>query len=378
MKHRLNTVVLLFCAGAFSTSVYAQGDYAFYQVWKDYAPTVYSIAVEIPQEVILKHYQQEIKKLRDLQASASDLINDGSGEHFNFQLLEHMIIRHEQYWNLLKTQMLNNNRIRGAGFAIDPSHMVTVSTVIKDATLGGEITVMRERERHKVTIKGIDNWTGIAVLEATEPVFSSYVDLTQVKQDYLLTVASFILSIQRPYDLPASPFNGIIGGFDRTFGENALFRIERYIQTDIDLYPGCEGSPLFSPTGHLVGMLVKDYGLGNAPMLSFAIPADIIADSALSILVDGKRERGEITGMHYQLAMEGLVVTDVEANTLAQRAGFREGDIIVGINDERFSQVLNLHFKILSLRPNMPIQVEVRRGKELKRIQVKTNIRKEM
>ncbi|HXK92930.1 MAG TPA: hypothetical protein PKV38_04530, partial [bacterium] len=78
---------------------------------------------------------------RELQESSSEIIAGGSDSVLSQQLFSNLTVQWQRKLFVMQKQMLANNRVRGAGFAIDPHHVVTLASIVKSATLGGEITI---------------------------------------------------------------------------------------------------------------------------------------------------------------------------------------------------------------------------------------------
>lgn len=364
---------------------FGQGDWAVYDTFVRFSPAVYSISVEIPQQYILDRHEELIKQFQDLQENYSDIVAGGSETLAGQYMFTNVIRQFKHKMDVMRDQMLTNNRVRCAGFAISPHHLVTLSNIVKSATLGGAITIKDDyRWLARAQLQGADDLTGIAVLRVDSATFSHFVELEEslgLEEDMYsamnrlstpLPIASYIMTIQRPYDLPSSPFSGIIGGYNRLLG---LFEIEKYIQTDLPLYPGNEGAPVFSPSGQLVGMMATEFHLGNWPGVTFIIPADIVADSALAIMEDGRRERGWISGVGLGQDEDGILVEDVVPRSPAAVSGLRKGDLIMGFNGIREKKVWNLIDHISKSKPNEIIRFDIKRGAQYYSIEIKTSPR---
>ena len=350
----------------------SQGDWAVYETFSRYSPAVFSINVEIPKEYILHRMEELMSQFRDLQESSSDIIAEGSDSILSQQLFSNLTVQWQRKLYVMKTQMLANNRVRGAGFAIDPHHVVTLASIVKSATLGGTITIEDDfRTVAQAELLGVDEMMGVAVLRVNDVTFSNYVDLNRVADQ--LPVASYIMTIQRPYALPASPFSCMIGGYYRKMD---LFEYERYIQTDLPFYPGNEGSPVFSPSGQLIGMIATEFHIGNFPGITLVTPAEIVVDSAQSIIKTGKRVRGWIPGLVLKQDEDGVLIEELDANSRAAESGLEAGDLIIGVGGERENQLWKIYYKILGTSPNETIRLEVKRGTQLLVFDVPTSPRK--
>ncbi|MEW6238707.1 MAG: S1C family serine protease [Candidatus Omnitrophota bacterium] len=342
----------------YAAAAAAQGDWAVYETYSRFSPAIYSVSVEIPKDVILDRYEQSLGRLRNYQEGFNNLVSGTTKPVMGINQFETWFNQWERQLESLKNQMLKNNRFRGAAFAVDPHHLVTLSTVVNSATVGGEILVSDDYDRVlKAEIQGVDPMSGVAVLKIIGATLSDYIDLDRTVNT--LPVASYIMTIQRPYELPSSPFSGMIGGYFRRLN---LFKLERYIQTDLPLYPGNEGSPVFSPSGQLIGMIATEYSLGRGPSLTFVIPSDIVADSAWAIIESGKRERGWISGIDLKQVSDGILVENVSEDSPAARSGLLQGDLIIGFDGKRDPQAWNFIYHVLDAKPNDRIMIEIQRG----------------
>lgn len=357
MKARFRWPGAIAALCCFVPAAAAQGDLAVYDTFSRYSPAVWSVSVEIPREYILQRYDDHIDRLKGYQEYFNELAAGKNEGMFNLNQFESVFDNMERRFELLKEQLLRNNRVRGAAFAVDSEHLVTLGTVVKSATLGGEVMVMNDlRQTLPAVLRGVDELTGVAVLKVTEGTLDRYVNLDYTGIE--LPVASYVMTIQRPYDLPASPISGMVGGYYRQLN---LFRLEKYIQTDLPLYPGNEGAPVFSPSGQLVGMIAAEFRMGNWPGVTFVIPADYVAEAARELIERGYRDRGRFPGINLGMDDQGLMVTEVGSDS-PYRGQVREGDLIVGLNGQSPKDLLSLHYDLVNVKPNEKVSLTILRG----------------
>ena len=365
-------ILFVWMACSAAQTVHAQGDWAVYDTFTRYSPAVYSIEVEIPKDHALDRYEEVIRQFRDLHENYSGLVSNTSEALAGHELFTNLMDQWKRKLDIIKNQMLSNKPLQGAGFAVGEHYIVTLSTVVKSATLGGIVTIKDDFNRGtRAELRGFDEMTGIAVLEVKDVTFSHYIDLNHISGQ--LPVASYIMTIQRPYDLPASPFSGMIGGYYRRFN---IFKLERYIQTDLPVYPKNEGAPVFSPSGHLVGMVAAEFHIGRWPGVTLVIPADIVVDTAREIIQHGKRERGFIPGLVLGQDIDGVRIQDLDPKSPTVQAGLLKGDIIVALNGKKETKLWNLYYRILNTKPGETVQLEVQRGSQILRVNVQTTLAK--
>ncbi|MBZ0254787.1 S1C family serine protease, partial [bacterium] len=318
---------------------------------------VYSIEVQVPKNVILTEYEKSINRLREFHDQYSDMVMSGTQPKASFFALDSLIDRWQRQLDYLKEQMLMNNSMRGAGFAVDEHHVVTLSSIVKSATMGGQILVTDYQQiQYQAVLQGIDGLTGVAVLRISDATFEHYVDLSRLSTT--LPVSSYVMTIQSPYTLPPSPYPGMIGGYYRRLKK---FELERYIQTNLPLYPGNEGAPVLSPSGQLVGMMAAEYHAGG-PSVTFAIPADLVAESANEIIQKGDLVHGWLPGVELQQSAQGILIRNVDPHSHAANSGLKPGDVIVGFDGRQETQLWELLSSIIHANPEQFVRVDILRG----------------
>ena len=362
----MNRWLLILCASWFvlNGTVNAQFDSAVYETFNRNAPAMFSIEVQVPKSIIFKEYEKSISRLQEFHDRYSEMVMSGTQPMTSYFRLDSLIDRWERQLDFLKEQMLMNNSMRGAGFAVDSHHIVTLSSIVKSATLGSEITVNDFQDmQYRAVLQGVDRMTGVAVLRIPDATFEHYIDLGRLSTT--LPVSSYIMSIQRPYTLPPSPYPGMIGGYHRRLNK---FELERYIQTNLPLFPGNEGAPVLSPSGQLVGMMAAEFG--TSPSVTFAIPADLVADSANQIIEKGDLVHGWLPGIKLQQSAQGILILNVDPNSHAANSGLKPGDVIVGFDGRQETELWDLLSRILHANPEQFVRVEILRGPNRMQFQI--------
>jgi len=130
------------------------------------------------------------------------------------------------------------------------------------------------------------------------------------------------------------------------------------LQTDAAINQGNSGGPLVNALGELIGMNTlilqsqdaQRYGLNLGSVgVGFAIPINKIKKVVNELKNKGKVERDFWTGLSiltlnesisktYNLkSSKGVIITQIEKNSPAQKCGLSIEDIIIGIDDFRVS-----------------------------------------
>ena len=156
-----------------------------------------------------------------------------------------------------------------------------------------------------------------------------------------LAVGHLVLSVGR-HDDDAQAALGVVtrrGGAWRT---GAGGRVDAFVQTDVDVYPGFSGSAVVDAHGRFVGLGTSHFGRRAALVL----PAPTLRRVAEALAEHGRVPRGslgimsqpvQVKGQTGQLGL-GLLVVSVAEGGAADAAGLLVGDIVVGVGGEPITQ----------------------------------------
>jgi S1-C subfamily serine protease len=162
------------------------------------------------------------------------------------------------------------------------------------------------------------------------------------------------IAIGSPYGFQHTVTSGIVSALGRSMRSQAGRLIDDVIQTDAALNPGNSGGPLVNSRGEVIG--VNTAVILPAQGICFAIGANTARLIAGWLVTEGRvpRARIGVAGenvpisrryvRHFDLQSEsGVRVVQVERGGPAEKAGLREGDLIIGLGDETISGVDDLH-----------------------------------
>jgi serine protease Do len=277
---------------------------------------------------------------------------------------------------------------QGSGWVFDTQgHIVTNAHVVRDAT---RIMVQfNDGRAAEAKVVGQDEGTDVAVLRVstTEGLFpvrrATGLELHQGDRVY---------AFGSPFGFKFSMSEGIISGLGRDPRQimNNREGYTNFIQTDAAVNPGNSGGPLVNVEGKLVGMNVAiatamtptvrgERAEGQNSGISFAIPLATIERITDQLITGGTVTRGYLgvnhTGndeLNQQALNElrfrgrGVVVTRVERNGPAARAGLLANDVITKLNDQPVTGVPVLRSAIANNAPGDKINVEVSRNGEVR------------
>ena len=265
-------------------------------------------------------------------------------------------------------------RGQGSGFIISSDGLVlTNAHVVGDAS---EITVkLMDRSEYPAKVIGIDNQTDVAVLkiDATNLPAVKFGDAKDLK------VGEWVIAIGSPFGFENTVTSGIVSGKSRSLPDGTYVP---FIQTDVAVNPGNSGGPLFNMRGEVVGINSQIFSRTGGYMgLSFAIPIDVAINVKDQLDATGTVTRGRI-GVHIQemdqtLAhsfglpdSQGALVSKVEPGGPADKAGIRNGDVILSVDGEKIKQMTELPAVIAVKKPGSSVNIAIWRGGKEQRTDV--------
>jgi S1-C subfamily serine protease len=237
----------------------------------------------------------------------------------------------------------------GSGFVFTPDGLIlTNSHVVHSATrIGVALLDGRSFPAHVV---GDDPATDLAVIRIDAPNLQP----VQLGDSQQLRPGQMAIAIGNPYGFQSTVTAGVISALGRSLRSYSGRLIEDVIQTDAALNPGNSGGPLVNSQGEVIG--VNTATILPAQGICFAIGINTAKFVASRLLRDGRIRRSYIgvsaqtVPIHrrvvrfYNLAKEtGVVVVGVEPDSPAQKAGVREGDVIVALDEKPVAGVDDLH-----------------------------------
>ena len=264
----------------------------------------------------------------------------------------------------------------GSGFVFTPDGLIlTNSHVVHGAT---RIQVsFSDGHRFPAHTIGDDPATDLAVIRIDAPQIVA----APLGDSQKLRVGQLAIAIGNPYGFQYTVTAGVVSALGRSLRSYSGRLIDDVIQTDASLNPGNSGGPLVSSDGRVVG--VNTATIMGAQGLCFAIGINTAKFVAGRLLRDGRIRRAYIgveaqtAPLHrrlvrfYDLPQEsGVIVSAVTPGSPAQRAGLREGDVIVALDGKAVAGVDDLHRLLTDAHVGVSRSLTVLRWTEKLELQV--------
>jgi serine protease Do len=277
---------------------------------------------------------------------------------------------------------------RGLGSGVIVSkdgYILTNHHVIKDAD---RINVVYNRKEYKAKVIGSDPSTDVAVvkIDADEEL-----PVVRFGDSDKLEVGEWVLAIGSPFSevLEHTVTHGIVSAKGRRgLGiSGSQMRYQDFIQTDAAINPGNSGGALVNLRGELVGINTAIVGQTNVG-IGFAIPINMARWVMEQLITKGKVVRGwlgvKIQSVDDKIARAygldrpmGALVVEVVEDGPAQKAGIKEGDLIIELEGQKIEDSQHLTNLVASYAPGTEVELVVIRDKGRKTFRVKLGERPE-
>ena len=223
-----------------------------------------------------------------------------------------------------------HSEICGTGFFIDPT-----GTLYTAYTVGGEagnFTIEFGGKKYPARQLLADIRSGTAMLKIDEAT-----PALPIGKSEQLEVATPVVSIGFPLDLPETPNFGMVAGFDRKY-------LGRYFSTthmrlNLPSQRGEAGAPLLNMKGEVVGIVVSSLENNAA---CYAVPIEAAEKIRGDFMRFGEARHGWV-GINVSMArqpVEGSLaeMTQVMEDTPAARSGIKSGDILLQVGRKKVTQ----------------------------------------
>jgi Do/DeqQ family serine protease len=313
-----------------------------YKAFEKKPAYIYTHQEAIPVQKV--NYMEGVPNLPDFEAAATNSIHAVVHIKSEFQkksLVYDDFFEFFNFGNPRPREYYSPYSAMGSGVIVSPDgYIVTNNHVVQEAN---KITVtLNDKRVYEAKVIGSDPSTDLALIKVDEKElpFMSYGNSDDVK------IGEWVLAVGNPFNLTSTVTAGIVSAKARDINIlGSQGAIESFIQTDAAINPGNSGGALVNTRGELIGINAAiASGTGYYTGYSFAIPVNIVKKVVGDFTKFGKIQRAYL-GVYYreiddQFArdkglslLQGVYIDNIIENGAADKAGIRQGDVIVKIDN---------------------------------------------
>lgn len=257
----------------------------------------------------------------------------------------------------------------GSGFIIsEDGYILTNNHVV--AKSNGIFVTLTSGKEYKAEIIGTDARTDVALIK----IEAKGLPALPIGDSRSIKKGQWVLAIGSPFGLDSTVTSGIVSAINRDTGDYLPF-----IQTDVAVNPGNSGGPLINLAGEVVGVNSQIISQSGGFMgISLAIPIDEAMHVVDQLKSHGKVTRGRIGVQIGPVSDEvakaiglekaqGAMVSNVEKDGPAAKAGIRAGDVITHFDGKQIEHMTDLPRIVGGTKPGSRVDMQVwRKGKDQK------------
>jgi len=287
-----------------------------------------------------------------------------------------------RFFQLPNSPRKRSTQSLGSGVIVDASKglIITNHHVIDKAD---RITVtLRDGRSVNAKVVGSDPDSDVAVIQIKAG------NLTQlpIADSDQLRVGDFVIAIGNPFGLGQTVTSGIVSALGRS--GLGIEGYEDFIQTDASINPGNSGGALVNLRGELVGINTAIIAPGGGNVgIGFAIPSNMAVNLKQQLVKFGKVNRGQLGIAVQDLTPElsqafnlnikhGVIISQVDTDSPAERAHLRPGDIVLSVNDKLTKNSASLRNSLGLLTVGDKAALEILRNGKQQHVSLKIGKRK--
>jgi S1-C subfamily serine protease len=256
----------------------------------------------------------------------------------------------------------------GSGFVITPDGYIVTNCHVVDDANHVEVS-LADGTSCAAEVIGQDAATDIALLR----ISGSGLAMVELGDSDKLRVGQVAIAVGNPLGFQSTVTAGVISALGRSLRSKTGRLIENVIQTDAALNPGNSGGPLVDSRGCVIG--INTAIIQSAQGICFAIPINTMRWVVTQLIREGKVVRGflGISGQtvplpvkvmrYFQIAHDsGVQIIDVTTDSPADRAGLKEGDVVISLAGQAVDSVDDIHRRLTRESIGKSLDMAILRG----------------
>jgi Do/DeqQ family serine protease len=257
------------------------------------------------------------------------------------------------------------------GYILTNEHVLLRTGTIK--------VILKDEREFKAHLIGADPDHDLAVLQIESK--ERLPDISMGNSNDIM-IGETVIAIGNPFGFEHTVTRGVVSALDRTIrSEDRVFR--NFIQTDASINPGNSGGPLLNINGELIGINTAIYA--KAQGIGFAIPINKAKRVIQDLIKFGEVQKAWI-GLSIQdmderirsylglYGSRGVIVTEVMRRSPANKAGIKEGDVVLQIGKQKITSASDYEAILNDITANEKISFIIFRDGDQKTVPLKASI----
>ncbi len=262
----------------------------------------------------------------------------------------------------------------GSGFVIAPDGFILTNSHVVHGARELEVT-LHDARTLPARVVGTDPDTDLAVIRVATPPDAAPLPHVRLADSAGVRVGQIAVAVGSPYGFQQTVTAGIVSALGRTMRAQSGRLMDDILQTDAALNPGNSGGPLVNSAGEVIG--VNTAVILPAQGICFAIASNTAQFVAAWLIKEGRIRRSSIgvagqnvplhprvVRFHQLPSARGVLAASVESGSPAERAGIKQGDVIVGFKGHTIGTIDELHKRLVASEIDVPSPVMIVRGTE--------------
>ncbi len=250
------------------------------------------------------------------------------------------------------------------GFIVTNNHVVENADSVE--------VILSDNRRLSAEVIGQDPETDIAILKVDAQNLKNIVFASSDS----LRVGDVVLAIGNPFGVGKTVTMGIVSALGRS--DLGINTFENFIQTDAPINPGNSGGALIDATGRLVGINTAIFSRSGGSLgIGFAVPVSTVQQIVKDLTQYGKVSRGFLGISTQALSPEirdvlgikeevGVLVSGVQKDGPASKAGVKPGDVLLRVNQKPIVKPKDVLVLVSNAKPQEAVVLELLRdGKKI-------------
>ncbi len=290
-------------------------------------------------------------------------------------------------WDLLFPGQLYRKEVKsmGSGVILSPDGYIVTNAHVVGKNAVKIVVTLSGGTHYSAELVGVDDLTDISLLKIDAEEELPYIE-TGDSDDII--IGEWVVAIGNPFGLfdvsnqPTATI-GIVSSKNVNFGEQEGGRVyQGMIQTDASINAGNSGGALVNVEGKMIGIntfiFTGNTQAGGSVGVGFTIPVNRVITIVDELIRSGHVERRFETGLSIQTLdryisaylnlpfQKGVIVTDIQKGSSAEKAGLKVGDIILKANNTKIDNARDIYRVINEgyLKAGDTIELEIWRNKK--------------